>query len=486
MDMAVLHRIPKTCLAAALLLASGWGALVAAAQKEEPSAPQLPEEIRAAKIYRLPEHKKPGEPAENPVIYKSMSYQDINFERLTLSLSLSIKPVERAATVRKIYFQDVRVSGIPVHIETFEAEFKLSKKEVVDLPAPLKCSILFAELDSLNPVKEIVNSENLRVTGQSFIEVKLSGIEKLALRTKQLVLPVNLNEEVPVQMFSGNPLLKLAASKILDALTDPSSAAALALARERLARLTENRALVSLGKSSLYLLYCEYLLRNPQTQAAEKFSQSGSGFLVSADGKLLTAKRVVQPWKFDPELALMMERFHLELDPQSYKVFAWPAGSQVLSPEGQPDFQSAVSTDKQTLKLLKTAPDRMQKVEYRDPDSAETVTLNLHAPAENDAALLQVAGGNFQPLALSDPAAKIAPDVKIALLGFPFGLNQPQAEPQIVYVQAALDGGIITVEHQMNPGESGAPLVTPDGKVLGLAGGENTCLPIEVARTLTQ
>ena len=87
-----------------------------AAQHENP---QLPPELHGAKIYHFPEKAQPGKPAENPVIYKSITYADINLERLLLNLFISVKPVDRAATIQKIYFQDVRVGGIPVHTGNF-------------------------------------------------------------------------------------------------------------------------------------------------------------------------------------------------------------------------------------------------------------------------------------------------------------------------------------------------------------------------------
>ena len=148
------------------------------AQQTEPTG-QMPEAIRGAKIYQLP--TKGGQPAANPAVYKGLSFQDINFDRLLLGLSISIRPVDRPATIVHMYFQDVKVNGIPVHIETFDQEFKLSNKETVDLPAPLKCSIVFADLDSMKPVRDMVDKDKIQITGQSFIEVKLNSLEKLAL-----------------------------------------------------------------------------------------------------------------------------------------------------------------------------------------------------------------------------------------------------------------------------------------------------------------
>ena len=450
-------------------------------QKDAPAG-QLPAELRGVKVYHLDLGKKPNLAPEKLVVYKNMTYQDINLERLVLNLYLSIKPVDRAATIQRIYFQDVRVNAVPVHLETFEQEFQLSKNEVVDLPSPVKCTIVFAELDSLKPVAEILQKDAIRITGANFVEVKLTGVEKLAMRTKQLVIPMALNEDVPLNLFSGNPLLQMAAGKILDTLSDPSSPAAQALGRDHSAKLTEEQTLSAAARPALYFLYCEYALVDPKTQAREKFSQSGTGFVVSAEGKLLTAKRVVQPWKFDPQIAFLIAHYHLELDPKSYHLYAWPAGARLKSPDGGLDFQTAASSEKGTLKLLKTAPARMQKKDYQDPDSGERASLDLEAEGESDLALLQLNGANLKPLAFADSAAETGEATKKALFGFPFGLNQSQADPRAVYLQATSENAMVTLERSVNPGESGAPLLTADGKVLAIASGANQCVAIQAAR----
>jgi S1-C subfamily serine protease len=383
-----------------------------------------------------------------------------------------------------MYFQDVRVSGIPVHIETFDQEFKLSTKTPVDLPAPLKCSIVFADLDSLQPVREMVDKDKIQVTGQSFIEVKLNALEKVALRTKQLVIPVTLNEQVALNFFQGNPLLRLTADKILDTLADPSSAAALNMAKEHLAKLHLDRTLGAAVRPALYLLCTEYVVRDPNSKASEKFRQSGTGFLVSGDGKLLTTKRVVAPWKFDPQIDFLLEHQNLELDKDSVKTYAWPAGALVMAADGQPDLQSALSTEKQTLKVLLTPPDQMTPQDYQDPDSAEHATLHLHAEGESDLALLQVSGTGFHPLPLADSAANLADHPRLVLCSYPFGVSQSQADPRLLSVKAESQAAAVVMEHQVDPGESGAPLLDADGKVVALAASANQCIPVQVARKL--
>jgi Trypsin-like peptidase domain len=469
MTLAVIVGVIVTCSAPAV------------AQKPQPPT-QLPEEIRGAKIYQLP--TRGGQPAPSPAVYKSLSFQDINFERLLLALSISIRPVDRPATIQRIYFQDVRINGIPLHIETFEKQFKLSNKQGVDLPAPLQCSIVFADLDSLQPVRDMVNSDKIQITGQSFVEVKLSSLEKLTLRAKQLVIPSSLNEQVPLNLFQGNPLLRMTADTILAKLADPSSAAAINMVKEHLTKLHQDKTLGTLAKPALYLLYTQYAVRDPKTKASEIFSQSGTGFLVSKDGKLLTTKRVIAPWKFDPSVAFLVEHLHLELDKDSVRTYAWPAGAQVIGADGQPDLQAALSTEKQTLMILQTPPDQMTHQDYQDPDSAQQATLSLNAEGESDVALLQLTGTDFHPLAFLDSVPDLTTNPQLVLCSYPFGTSQPQTVPRLLGVRLELHEGVTVMDHQVDSGESGAPLLNADGKVVAMAASAHQCIPIQAARKL--
>ena len=470
-----------------LLTSGGFLAVPLLAQPQGgPTKQDLPPEVRGAKVYKLDESKLKSSP-EKLAVYRSMAYEDINMERLALNLYMSLRPVDRPATVKRVYFQDIRVNGVPIHVQTYDEVFKLSKKTTVDLPGPIKCKIIFSDLDSLVPVRDIVRDNQLQVTGQSFIEVKLTAVQKLALRTKRLIIPAKINETIPLQMFSESPFLQAGVTKILDFITDPKSSAAVTLAKEHMEKLTQQKALASIGEASLFLVHCEYMLKNPRTGTGEKFAQTGTAFSVAEDGKLLTAKRVIEPWKFDPEIASMAKKYELEIEPQSYRLYAWPAGSKVLGADGRPDWQAAFSNEKASLQVLKMTPDKLEPVDYTDLDSGEKIQLPLHTGGEHDLALLQLAGTKTQPLTLASSDTKVSPEMDVSLLGFPFGFSQAMAEPRASAVKTALSGSLLSLDRQLNPGESGAPLIDLNTKnVICVAGGAMECIPIGAAGTLLQ
>jgi len=431
---------------------------------------------KALKVFHFPDKQVPIQHAENLCVYRQVAYHDISWERLTLSLYVTVKPVERAATVERVHFQDVRLNGLPVSIKPLDQEFKLSQTAEVDLPAPLEVSVLFADLDSIVPLRDLIQQDKVKITGHSFFEVKLNPLEKVFLRSQRLILPVDLNEEVPLQLFAKDSPVQAAAIKLLELISDPTSIPGLTLAREHLAKLEADRSFDAAGKSGLYLVNCDYVLRDPATGQSQKFSQSGTAFAISADGKLLTAKRVLQPWKFDPEIALLLARDHLELDQARYGVTAWPAGSQVLTPDGSPDFTGAFSTERKTLEIVKTAADQMRSREVQDPDTGDRVTVTLATGGADDAALIKITGGNLQP-----PATADAEGGDGFLFGFPFGMSQSQAEPKRTSVHVTVAGELQTLDHKLSPGEAGAPLISTDGKVLALCGDAEECIPIATA-----
>jgi S1-C subfamily serine protease len=136
------------------------------------------------------------------------------------------------------------------------------------------------------------------------------------------------------------------------------------------------------------------------------------------------------------------------------------------------------------LKILQTPPDEMVQQDYQDPDSEEKATLHLHAEGLSDLAVLQISGTGFQPLSIADPAASASGDVKLVLCSYPFGISQAQIVPRLLGVQTSLQGSAVRMEHKLDPGESGAPLLSADGNVVALATSASQGIPIQVARKL--
>jgi hypothetical protein len=160
-----------------------------------------PSDLKGVKVYHLPE-KSAARSKGDLAVAHGVSYQEINIDHLALNLFVRMNPVDRSATVLKVYFQDLRANGLPVHIEPYNTEFHLSRNEAVELPSPLRLSFTFAEIDSLEPFRRLVSQDVLRLTGKLFILVQLNTLEAIVLRSRQVVLPFDLDQTVPMHMFT--------------------------------------------------------------------------------------------------------------------------------------------------------------------------------------------------------------------------------------------------------------------------------------------
>jgi hypothetical protein len=197
---------------------------------------------------------------------------------------------------------------------------------------------------------------------------------------------------------------------------------------------------------------------------------------------MLTAKRVVQPWKYDPQIAFLLGRSGFELETKAYRLVAWPVGAPVLTTDGEIDTSGALSSQAHTLEVLKTAPDVMEERRY-EGSAGDQAPVSLHAEGTNDVALLKAVRNRADGAVLATVAESAAPNSAV-LLGFPFGVDQPQAKFQQTTTDLdpnSKQPGLFRLGRALNPGEAGGPLVTPDAKVIAICGGPYDCIPIAAA-----
>ena len=416
-------------------------------------------------------------------VARSVAYREINLDHLALNLLVSMNPVDRPATVLRIYFQDLRANGLPVHVEPYDTVFRLSRRSVVPLPTPLRLSFVFAEIDSLDPVRRLVSQDVLHLTGQIFILIQLDVLESIVTGARQVVVPLDLDQTIPMHAFRDEPMIQSAVLRLLDFLSAPYSVGAAALAKQREEKLNRARTLKNAAVGRLFLVYCGYSLRNRKTHDVQRYSESGTAFLVDAEGALLTAKRVVQPWKFNPQVASLMAGSGYELDPNAYRIAAWPADAQVLDAKGELNLTNALSNIRHRLELWKIPADVMELKPAGGANPAEMVSV--HAEGASDLAWLKIISpvNAVTPL---PPASQGETPTVATLMGFPFGTNQERASLQQATVTfephpPADSPDLVRLARSVIPGESGGPMVTADGKVIAICGGPKTCIPFAAA-----
>ena len=226
-------------------------------------------------------------------------------------------------------------------------------------------------------------------------------------------------KQVPLNLFQGNPLLHMTATTILDTLANPTSAAAINMAKEHLAKLHLDESLGGKAKSALYLLYDGIQVRDPKSKRLGTVFAIRHGFPGECGWKTADHQTRDRALEVRPASGLPDRTPTLDLDKDSVKTYAWPAGAPVAGADGQPNFPSALSTDKQSVKILQTPPDEMVQQDYQRPGlRGEARRCTSHAEGLSDLALLQLTGTGFQPLSFRFPTRRPAlpPNSKLVLV----------------------------------------------------------------------
>lgn len=216
-----------------------------------------------------------------------------------------------------------------------------------------------------------------------------------------------------------------------------------------------------------------------------KQGSMGTGFFVSPSGHIVTNKHVVQPWKFDADQIMLLDR-GFSVDTSSIFIAAWPAGADVKTAAGALDIDSAYSTADGRLRLDKTTADTFVE-QTRPLQSGGFYTGRFHTANRGDLALLEAT--------LNDPALvlPLEPDLTklekldaVMVLGFPTGISilestKAETSPSLGEIRKIESSIMVTAP--IVGGNSGGPLIDFRGKVVGVASanfGEATlgsCIP---------
>lgn len=223
------------------------------------------------------------------------------------------------------------------------------------------------------------------------------------------------------------------------------------------------------------LIYTEFdycRVRDGKEGRAKTVTGWGSGFFVSDDGFIVTNKHVIYPWKFDQDLATMITLGEIKVDESSLRIACWESGMHALEGEDHPSTSVGYNTfELKNLRIFATAEDHMSD---RNVDTGSYgPKYRVHDLDNNDLVILKAEGKNFAVL----PTVEHADDHSlkkldaVMALGYPRGQNG--LESAVVQTSPSI-GTVRKVENTIHvtasiiPGNSGGPLIGPDGRVVGI------------------
>ncbi len=241
----------------------------------------------------------------------------------------------------------------------------------------------------------------------------------------------------------------------------------------------ENKQLASVGEGTAVLIFCRYTVGEITNDS------SGSGFLVSADGRVVTAKQVIEPWKFDPAVAFYQKSAGAGAGQVKQEIYIWKKDAKV-SQGGQPNLSAAFSTVAGSVAVIKIAGDDMESQNYQPEEGPGKVAVRVHrASSESNLALLQIRGGSGLAVARVESASPAKGEAVVSF-GYPIGVEQPVARPELLRAALADSGAHLRLDKTTPPGFIGAPVFNSAGAVIGMVISQDYVIPASAIARLVR
>ena len=432
-----------------------------------------------ATVRSAPRQSTPGTPVVRVTIDK-VSLADVAQDHLQLSFSLTLL-ADRDVAVRQIAFDNVRLNDVPLYVAPVEQRLSLKANEAQQIGAPLRLSLYFRDLDTVRPLQTLLLDKRVSADGTVYLDAELSPLVKLLLLGRRVRVPVTVHQEVQLNV-PDNTLLQSIMPRALGAAE--LAVSALSSLKEGVLRRTSGwrDELWRDFAPSLLLTYVRFTVR---TKSGERipFEFTGTGYRISPN-QFVVCKSLVEPWKFDPDVASALKFGGLSLDRSGYEMSVWPINARLRDDSnqlmnstgfrlGQGDFRRIYQPSDANASFYALQPaGRPKKIALHKRDSTGNLVLFEFR--------------NSPPF--SGPIKKSSEDSKswdrVAIFRFPGGINERQARADLVFVPASSSGAKITLGTPLDTSAIGSPVITQDG-IIGLLQDHAAAVPLdEVFKTL--
>lgn len=311
----------------------------------------------------------------------SMELSDFDSEGLQVTVQVSaISNVD--ATLATLAFERASVNTVRVNLPPVQGPIRLRKGQPIEGLPPLRARVRFREIESLQPIRRILDDERARFEGTLRARLSLNIFQKLVLMTTGAWVVSRINDEVPVEIVGGM-FTRLAAGAALT-LAEPIWSAG--RIERSSAGATVNRASEEFRRSGV-LLETRYDVTSRGGETA-RMSHSAAGFLVDGSTVMAPAE-ALEPWLFDEALAEAIGGGTVTVRPESVDVTitSLTAGADAAG-------KSLQNKQVRVVKVLKRNETAISVATKR------RFTLRMRASNAN-AALLGIAGGQGTGLASS-------------------------------------------------------------------------------------
>ena len=375
----------------------------------------------------------------NGIELRSIEVSDLNSDRVRFQLHLGGIAQEDIA-LRALSFDSATVNGIPVFLPPISARFRLSKGQEFRAIGALQAELYFRDLDSLTPLRRMVQDKKADVRATIRLQPDLSLLQRMVLRASGAWVSTTFERSVGVEVPGGMvgrgaALMALAAADSLWVL----GRSGLEWRNQRDAFVQQVRATYA---PRVLVIETRYQVRGKDGRQA-LLTWRGLGFHQSG-GQVIVPAEAIEPWLFDSTVADAIASGAAEVIKSSLDIVA------------RMTTGTSYSLRNGNLKIVRVAQDRSKAISVRRRKVYEVRERNSTA----NVAKLLITSSLLSKLreATANGAAQT-----VAV----FRLRDSAAEqwPEILILSATGENGTTRLVEPVDLRASGSPVINQDGMV---------------------
>lgn len=387
---------------------------------------------------------------------------DVAADRIRFAVSPSITPTQQVR-VRLITFYGLRINRLPVFAPPVTEELQFQPGARVSLRRPMQVTIYLRDLDTLQPLIEMVRSEKVHFEGSALVEARLDLLPSLLLRKRTAHAPVRFQADLSLYIPGGTSLQ----SQALQILT----------AADKGRGYVEKTLLTLLGTDatrkrlqetfapSIWFAVARYELTD-SNHNRYPMEKAGVAFRVN-ETKFVTVRELAEPWKFDADIALKLKNKELTMVDNSYDLLLWPNGSAYTGLNRQPIDANSVSLRKRDFRILDSGNDQPERMVATETGKRATLVSTMTRASAGNVAVLEFEtppkGG--PPITVIDTRPSASGYSALAAFRYAAGDWMRNVDPEMVRLSARVVNGRLVLDDPIDSSAFGSPVFSDDGLV---------------------
>jgi hypothetical protein len=358
---------------------------------------------------------------------------------------------QRAVSVRSFSFHRWQANTMPAYIKPELERTDVPANQPLEL-GPFRVAFYFRDLNSLEPLRLMVEQSSVRIEGQARVEIALDWIARLAMWSSRGVIWFPIDQSLEVYIPGG--VLGQTSAQAALALAEPVVRAGASLRRAR------REARVSAWDEASPRLAMVRTSFRIQAEGEQPVSREtvGTGVILSP-WSIIIPREILEPWLFDPAMAFALENGALALLPERE--------IEVILPEMTGWPQQSFRASRSELRLL-SEKCRQERVLLFDQKGKARRVRVCRSSGEAALARLELTAEVNRPY-LPWLFARLAHDQTMELAALRL-LNEPDFRGrwwEIVSLPAKQQGAEIRLLEPIDRSAAGSPLLL-DGALVGV------------------